>query len=299
MDQVDLLRVFVHVADMRSFIKTAKALNLPRATVSLAVQQLEQRMGARLLHRTTRLVQLTPDGQTLLERSRSWLADADAIDGLFRKAPTEIAGRLSVDVPSRIARRLVAPALPAFFERYPNVQVMLGSTDRPIDLVQEGVDCAIRVGPLDSTSLVARPLGALTLINCASPAYLARHGVPNTPEDLPKHWAIDYASAGGARIAAWEYRNGEQTINMPMRSRVTVNNAETYIACCLSGLGLIQIPRYDVQEHLEAGELIEVLPAWRAAPMQVSAIYPHWRHRADRVEAFVSWLISLLQSRFD
>jgi DNA-binding transcriptional LysR family regulator len=299
MDQVDLLRVFVHVADMRSFIKTAKALNLPRATVSLAVQQLEQRMGARLLHRTTRLVQLTPDGQTLLERSRSWLADADAIDGLFRKAPTEIAGRLSVDVPSRIARRLVAPALPAFFERYPNVQVMLGSTDRPIDLVQEGVDCAIRVGPLDSTSLVARPLGALTLINCASPAYLARHGVPNTPEDLPKHWAIDYASAGGARIAAWEYRNGEQTINMPMRSRVTVNNAETYIACCLSGLGLIQIPRYDVQEHLEAGELVEVLPAWRAAPMQVSAIYPHWRHRADRVEAFVSWLISLLQSRFD
>jgi DNA-binding transcriptional LysR family regulator len=299
MDQVDLLRVFVHVADMRSFIKTAKALNLPRATVSLAVQQLEQRMGARLLHRTTRLVQLTPDGQTLLERSRSWLADADAIDGLFRKAPTEIAGRLSVDVPSRIARRLVAPALPAFFERYPNVQVMLGSTDRPIDLVQEGVDCAIRVGPLDSTSLVARPLGALTLINCASPAYLARHGVPNTPEDLPKHWAIDYASAGGARIAAWEYRNGEQTINMPMRSRVAVNNAETYIACCLSGLGLIQIPRYDVQEHLEAGELVEVLPAWRAAPMQVSAIYPHWRHRADRVEAFVSWLISLLQSRFD
>jgi DNA-binding transcriptional LysR family regulator len=299
MDQVDLLRVFVHVADMRSFIKTAKALNLPRATVSLAVQQLEQRMGARLLHRTTRLVQLTPDGQTLLERSRSWLADADAIDGLFRKAPTEIAGRLSVDVPSRIARRLVAPALPAFFERYPNVQVMLGSTDRPIDLVQEGVDCAIRVGPLDSTSLVARPLGALTLINCASPAYMARHGVPNTPEDLPKHWAIDYASAGGARIAAWEYRNGEQTINMPMRSRVTVNNAETYIACCLSGLGLIQIPRYDVQEHLEAGELVEVLPAWRAAPMQVSAIYPHWRHRADRVEAFVSWLISLLQSRFD
>jgi DNA-binding transcriptional LysR family regulator len=184
MDQVDLLRVFVHVADMRSFIKTAKALNLPRATVSLAVQQLEQRMGARLLHRTTRLVQLTPDGQTLLERSRGWLADADAIDGLFRKAPTEIAGRLSVDVPSRIARRLVAPALPAFFERYPNVQVMLGSTDRPIDLVQEGVDCAIRVGPLDSTSLVARPLGALTLINCASPAYLARHGVPNAPEDL-------------------------------------------------------------------------------------------------------------------
>jgi DNA-binding transcriptional LysR family regulator len=299
MDQVDLLRVFVHVADMRSFIKTAKALNLPRATVSLAVQQLEQRMGARLLHRTTRLVQLTPDGQTLLERSRSWLADADAIDGLFRKAPTEIAGRLSVDVPSRIARRLVAPALPAFFERYPNVQVMLGSTDRPIDLVQEGVDCAIRVGPLDSTSLVARPLGALTLINCASPAYLARHGVPSTPEDLPKHWAIDYASAGGDARAAWEYRSGEQTINMPMRSRVTVNNAETYIACCLSGLGLIQIPRYDVQEHLEAGELVEVLPAWRAAPMQVSAIYPHWRHRADRVEAFVSWLISLLQSRFD
>lgn len=299
MDQVDLLRVFVHVADMRSFIKTAKALNLPRATVSLAVQQLEQRMGARLLHRTTRLVQLTPDGQTLLERSRSWLADADAIDGLFRKAPAEIAGRLSVDVPSRIARRLVAPALPAFFERYPNVQVVLGSTDRPIDLVQEGVDCAIRVGPLDSTSLVARPLGALTLINCASPAYLAKHGVPATPEDLPKHWAIDYASAGGARIAAWEYRSGEQTINMPMRSRVAVNNAETYIACCLSGLGLIQIPRYDVQEHLEAGELVEVLPTWRAAPMQVSAIYPHWRHRADRVEAFVSWLISLLQSRFD
>jgi DNA-binding transcriptional LysR family regulator len=299
MDQVDLLRVFVAVADKRSFIKTAQALNLPRATVSLAIQQLEQRMGTRLLHRTTRLVQLTPDGRTLLERSRSWLADADDIDGLFRKTPTEIAGRLSVDVPSRIARRLVAPALPAFFERYPNVQVVLGSTDRPIDLIQEGVDCAIRVGPLNSASLVARPLGQLTLINCASPAYLAKHGMPHTPEDLSRHWAIDFASAGAARVATWEYQSGAQTINMPMRSHVAVNNAETYIACCLSGLGLIQIPRYDVQHHLDAGDLVDVLPAWRAAPMQVSAIYPHWRHRADRVEVFVSWLISLLQSRFD
>jgi DNA-binding transcriptional LysR family regulator len=256
-------------------------------------------MGTRLLHRTTRLVQLTPDGRTLLERSRSWLADADDIDGLFRKTPTEIAGRLSVDVPSRIARRLVAPALPAFFERYPNVQVVLGSTDRPIDLIQEGVDCAIRVGPLNSASLVARPLGQLTLINCASPAYLAKHGMPHTPEDLSRHWAIDFASAGAARVATWEYQSGAQTINMPMRSHVAVNNAETYIACCLSGLGLIQIPRYDVQHHLDAGDLVDVLPAWRAAPMQVSAIYPHWRHRADRVEVFVSWLISLLQSRFD
>jgi len=290
MDQVDLLRVFVAVADKRSFIKTAQALNLPRATVSLAIQQLEQRMGTRLLHRTTRLVQLTPDGRTLLERSRSWLADADDIDGLFRKTPTEIAGRLSVDVPSRIARRLVAPALPAFFERYPNVQVVLGSTDRPIDLIQEGVN---------SASLVARPLGQLTLINCASPAYLAKHGMPHTPEDLSRHWAIDFASAGAARVATWEYQSGAQTINMPMRSHVAVNNAETYIACCLSGLGLIQIPRYDVQHHLDAGDLVDVLPAWRAAPMQVSAIYPHWRHRADRVEVFVSWLISLLQSRFD
>ncbi len=168
MDKLDQVRIVLQVAEMGSFIKAAHALDVPRATVSAAVQQLEAGLGTRLLHRTTRQVQLTADGVLLLERGRRLLAEADELDRLFRRRDRDVIGRLNVDVPSRIARRVVAPALPSLFRRYPKLQLSLGSTDRSIDLVQEGVDCAIRVGRLADSSLVVRPLGQFTLINCAT-----------------------------------------------------------------------------------------------------------------------------------
>jgi DNA-binding transcriptional LysR family regulator len=299
MDRIDLLQVFVRVAEAGSFTRAADRLGLPRATISTAVQQLETRLGSRLLHRTTRRVGLTPDGEVMLERARALVADMEDMEQQFLPAHGQVSGRLKVDVPSRIARRLIAPALPGFFERHPAIELELGSSDRAVDLVLEGVDCALRVGPLASSSLVARPLGHFTLINCASPAYLARHGTPRTPVDLPQHMAVNYASPTSGRAAPWEWQRDGETASLRMRSQVAANNAETYIACALAGLGLIQIPAYDVREHLVAGELIEVLTDARAEPLPVQLVYPHRRNLSRRVQAFAGWLETLLSDSLD
>jgi DNA-binding transcriptional LysR family regulator len=299
MDRIDLLQVFVRVAEAGSFTRAADRLGLPRATISTAVQQLETRLGSRLLHRTTRRVGLTPDGEVMLERARALVADMEDMEQQFLPAHGQVSGRLKVDVPSRIARRLIAPALPGFFERHPAIELELGSSDRAVDLVLEGVDCALRVGPLASSSLVARPLGHFTLINCASPAYLARHGTPRTPVDLPQHMAVNYASPTSGRAAPWEWQRDGETASLRMRSQVAANNAETYIACALAGLGLIQIPAYDVREHLAAGELVEVLPDARAEPLPVQLVYPHRRNLSRRVQAFAGWLETLLSDSLD
>lgn len=294
MDRIDQLRIFLRVAQCGSFTLAADQLALPRTSVSMAVQQLEARLGARLLHRTTRRVGLTPDGEALLERAHALVADVDELEQQFRPAAGALAGRLRVEMPSRIARRLVAPSLPAFFAQHPAVEVELGSSDRAVDLVHEGIDCALRVGPLAPSSLVARPLGELRLINCASPAYLARHGAPGTPDDLPGHAAVHYASPTTGRLAPWEWQQAGETRSLAMRGQVAANNVETYIACCLAGLGLIQIPAFDVREHLAAGELVEVLARWPAPPMPVHLVYPHRRHLSRRMQAFSGWLGGLL-----
>lgn len=169
MDRFDQYRVFAQVAEMGSFIKAANALEAPRASVSAAIQQLEVQLGVRLLHRTTRRVRLTADGEQLLDRVRPLLAEVDNIDQLFQASKRQVSGRLIIDAPSRIVRRLIAPALPGLLRRHPQLQLILGSADRAIDLVQEGVDCAVRIGTLHDSSLVVRPLGHIALINCASP----------------------------------------------------------------------------------------------------------------------------------
>jgi DNA-binding transcriptional LysR family regulator len=300
MDRLDRYRIFMQVAEMGSFIKAAHALDLPRATVSAAVQQLEEQVGARLLHRTTRQVSLTADGGQLLERLRPLLSEAEDVEQMFQARTRQATGRLHVDVPSRIARRLLAPALPALMRRHPGLQLVLGSSDRAIDLVQEGVDCAVRVGTLHDSSLVVRPLGGLALINCASPAYLREHGLPGQPQDLLHgHWSVGYASPRTGRELPWEWNgeDGPQTLAVP--SRVVTNNAESYIACCRAGLGLIQIPRYDVQHLLDAGELVEVLPTRRPASMPVALLYPHRRQRSRRLAVFIEWFEALMRPNLE
>lgn len=299
MDRIELLQVFVRVAETGSFTRAADRLGLPRASVTTAVQQLETRLGTRLLHRTTRRVGLTPDGEATLERARALVADMDDMEQQFLPARGQVSGRLKVDVPSRIARLLIAPALPDFFERHPAIELELGSTDRAVDLVLEGIDCALRVGPLTSSSLVARPLGHFALINCASPAYLERHGTPRTPADLPEHLAVNYASPTSGRAAPWEWLSDGEIATLRMRGQVAANNAETYIACALAGLGLIQIPAYDVREHLAAGELVEVLPDARAEPLPVQLVYPHRRNLSRRMQAFAGWLETVLADALD
>ena len=298
MDRIDQLRIFIRVAHSGGFTSAADQLALPRPTVSLAIQQLESRLGARLLNRTTRRVSLTREGEALLERAIALVSDAEELERQFHPQ-AEAAGRLRVDIPSRIARKMVVPALRGFFERYPAVEVELRSGDRAIDLVHEGIDCTLRVGEMSSSSLVVRPLGMLRLINCASPAYLAQHGMPESPADLPHHLAVNYVSPGSGRVSPWEWRNNGELNTLQMQAQVTVNNAETYIACCLAGMGLIQIPAFDVREHLLSGELVEVLHAWLPPPMPVQMVYPHRRYLSRRVQVFSHWMAEVLAPCLD
>ncbi|WP_027350667.1 LysR family transcriptional regulator [Halotalea alkalilenta] len=301
MDRVDQYRVFAQVAEMGSFIKAAHALELPRASVSAAIQQLEAQLATRLLHRTTRRVQLTADGSQLLERIRPLLSEMEEIDQLFQASHHQVNGRLKVDVPSRIARRLIAPSLANLLRRYPRLKLDLGSTDRAIDLVRDGVDCAVRIGALRDSSLVVKTLGQVALINCASPAYLRERGTPEHPEALRDgHLMVGYACATTGRELPWEHlADTGQTCHLDVSSQVVVNNAESYIACCRAGLGLIQIPRFDVQHLLDEGSLVEVMPAFRAPSMPASLLYPHRRQRSRRLTVFVEWFEALIQPHLD
>jgi len=287
------------VAELTSFTRAADSLGLPKASVSTAVQQLEKLLGAQLLYRTTRKVQLTQDGATFYERCKDLLADMDELQTLFQQAPQALRGRLRVDMPSGTARNLVIPRLPQFLQAHPQIELELSSTDRRVDLVREGFDCVLRVGTLGDINLIARPLGAFRTINCASPAYLRRHGTPQTLEDLAQHQLIHYVPTLGARSPGWEYPDGAGYASLDMPGALTVNNSDAYEAACIAGLGLIQVPAVGVQHLLAQGLLVEVLPQFPAEPMPVSLLYANRRNLSKRVQVFMTWLGGIVRQHLE
>ncbi|WP_035201247.1 LysR family transcriptional regulator [Agrobacterium tumefaciens] len=297
MDRIDLFRTFTRVVECASFTRAADTLGLPRSSVSAAVIELEARVGARLLHRTTRKVSPTQDGAAFYERCLRLIADVDETEGLFRQTSVGPTGKLRIDVPVRIGRLIIAPALPEFLDRHPQLDIEMRVTDRAVNLVEDSIDCVLRVGPLGDSGLIARKIGDLPLINVASPGYLSAHGTPCTPHDLGKHLAVNYASPSTGRVEEWEWIEDGQVRKLPMRGRVTVNSAEAYIACCTAGLGLIQIPAYDIRHHLEADELVEVMRGHRAEPMPMTLLYPHRQHLSRRLQVFADWLEQLLKQK--
>ncbi|UMR31603.1 LysR family transcriptional regulator [Massilia sp. MB5] len=298
MDQFRSMQIFQAVADSKSFTQAAEQLGLPRPTVTNAVQAIEQQLGVRLLQRTTRKVSLTVEGVVYLERCRALLNELEEVNALFLGSGKRPAGVVRVDLPERIAHLIVIPALPAFFAAYPEIQVRLGASDRFADLVGEGIDCAVRVGTLRDSSLIARRIGAMEQVNCAAPSYLAQYGRPQTLADLKQHYAVNFFSSQSGRDLEWEYLDADgQSHTVAMRSRVSVGSAEAYVASCRAGLGLMQAPRLGMEALLASGELEEVLPTWRAAPLPVSIVYAHSRHLSARVRVFVDWLADTLQLR--
>jgi DNA-binding transcriptional LysR family regulator len=299
MHRLDAMQAFVRVAEMASFTRAADSLGLPKASVSTAVQQLEAWVGTQLLHRTTRRVQLTQDGRAFYERCQDLLADMDEVQHLFVRTPQALRGRLRVDMPARFARHFVLPQLPAFLHDHPQLELELSCTDRRVDVVREGFDCVLRVGTLADTSLIARPLGQLRVVTCASPAYLQRHGMPQSPEDLHAHRMIHYASTFGGRPDGWEYWDGGQFTSVPVQGALTVNSSDAYEAACIAGLGLIQAPAAGLRALIDQGLLVDVLPQYRAEAMPVSLLYAHRRHLPQRVQAFMAWLAETVRPYLD
>jgi DNA-binding transcriptional LysR family regulator len=202
-------------------------------------------------------------------------------------------------MPAAIARTQIIPRLPEFLKDHPHLEVELSSTDRRVDLVREGFDCVLRVGTLDDSGLVARPLGYLHQVNCASPAYLAAYGTPRSLEALAAHRLVHYVGTLGARSPGWEYEEAGTLRRLPMAGTVTVNNSEAYTAACLAGLGLIQAPRLGMRPLIAQGLLVEVLPEARAPAMPVSLLYAHRRNLPRRVQAFMNWAAGVLQPELD
>lgn len=296
MDKVELLRVFARIVECQSFTKAAESLRVPRSTVSTSIKELEDLVGARLLQRTTRSVAPTHDGTAFYDRCLRLIADYDEVEGLFRASPSRLRGNLRVNVPARIGRLIIAPALPEFFAKYPDITLELGVTDRSVDLQVEGVDCVIRVGELADSNLIAKRIGDIAIINCASKDYLDRCGTPRRPQDLKRHHAVAYVPPRSGKAEPWEYVQAGEVRTIGVPAAIMIDNAEMLIACCLAGLGLIQVPAYDVRTHIERGELVELLPRHRPAPMPIHIVYPHRRHLSGRLQAFIEWVSELLRS---
>jgi len=290
MNKLEAMKVFVRVADLASFTQAADQLGLPKASVSEAIKQLENLFGVRLLQRTTRKVQMTHDGSLCYERCKNVLEEVDELEGLFQRGAEDIEGRLRVDMPLGVADHIVIPRLPEFLQAHPKLEIDICSTDRRVDLIQEGFDCVLRIGILTDSTLVARPLGTFELLNCASPDYLARFGTPRKLADLARHQLVHYVTTPGGKSAGFEYFDGQQTNFIPMAGPATVNNSDAYRSACLAGLGVVQIPRVGNQSLIDAGRLVEVLPKHRALPMPVSLLLPNRRHLPKRVLVFMAWL---------
>jgi len=299
MDKIHAMQLFIRVAELESFSRAADTLGLPKGSVSRQIQALENLLGTQLLHRTTRRVSLTQDGMVYYERAKDLLANLDELDGLFQSDPTSISGRLRVDMPVAVARNLVIPKLPSFLQQYPGIELELSSSDRLVDVIREGFDCVVRVGTLKDSGLIARTLGKLSIINCASPDYLARFGYPENLDDLASHAVIHYAVNLGTRPQGFEFFNGDATVWVKTGGILTVNSTETYHAACLAGLGIIQVPRVGVREALRAKKMVEILPQYRAEPMPVSLIYPHRRNLSRRVHLFMEWLTGIMKAYVD
>lgn len=293
MDRFQAMQVFTRVVDANSFSRAADSLGLPRATVTTIIQNLERLLQVRLLNRSTRRLSLTPDGAAYYERCQCILADVEETEASFREAARAPRGRLRIDVPAMIGRLVLIPRLCEFHERYPEVELAIGMTDRPVDMVREAVDCAIRIGALPDSSLVARRIGTFFGVTCAAPSYLERYGEPKTLEDLAHHRAVHYFSSLTGRSLDWDFVVDGQVTEVRVSGVVSVNDGDAYLACALQGFGLVQAPRFMALPHLESGALREVLPQWSPAPMPISAIYPANRHLSPKVRAFVDWVAEL------
>lgn len=292
MDLLRALDAFRHVARQGGFSAAADTMRVSNATVTTLVQQLEAHLGITLLHRTTRKVSLTTDGAATLERVERLLQDVQELEDGVRGATRASRGRVRVDVPAAYGRHVLAAALPRFFAKYPHITLELGSSDRPVDLVREGVDCVVRGGPVIDETLIARRLKSLSIITAAAPGYLRRHGTPRTPEDCRRHRAVNFFSPRSGEVFAFDFAQGERTIEVPIPHAVACNDSDTLLGCAVSGLGLVQTPRSAyVESLLRARKLVRVLPEWDCGTLPVFVLYPPTRHLSARVRAFVDWLV--------
>ena len=299
MDRLDAMRLFTRIVELGSFTAAADDLNLPRATVTHTIKRLEARLSTQLLQRTTRRVHTSRDGEAYYNHCLRLLADMDAVEADFREARVQPRGRLRIDLPAQMARMWLIPSLPAFFARYPLLELDIGTGDRFVDLLREGIDCVLRVGKLPDSGLVSRRVGTLEQMTVASAAYVRRQGMPQTLADLQQgHYAVNWASPTTHRCEPLEFMVGRKRREVIMPGHVTVSGVEAYMGCCEAGLGLAQFPRYRVAEGEANGTLREILPTMPPPSLPVTVLYPAHRQMPARLRVFVDWLVEVMAKQF-
>ena len=291
MDQMAAMRAFSRVVEVGTFTRAAQLLGMPKPTLSKLIQGLEAHLRTKLLNRTTRRVTVTADGAAYYERVVRILADVDELDGRMTLSQASPKGRLRIDISASLALLIMIPALPQFHARYPDIQIDLGVTDRPVDLIGENVDCVVRAGEITDQSLIARRIAEFSFVSCASPAYLAQYGEPRHPTELERsHFIIGYFSSSSARPFPLALRRGDEYEEINGRYIVAVNDGNAYVAAGLAGLGVMNAPLFMVGEHLASGALRPVLTDWINAPVPLYVVYPPNRHLSTKLRIFVDWI---------
>ncbi|WP_144063601.1 LysR family transcriptional regulator [Caballeronia insecticola] len=293
MDRLQAMEVFTKVVELNSFSRAAEALGLPPASATTIIQKLESRLNVRLMNRTTRKLKLTPEGAEYYETCVRVLAAIEEGEHAVVGSGKGPRGKLRIDMPGSLGKIIVVPQIASFRAMYPDIDLMIGFSDRDVDLVEDSVDCAIRVGPLQDSSLVARKLGSTDIITAASPAYLERHGVPRSLADLDGHTTVHYFSSRSGRTLDLTFVGADGTSEIKMRGSLAFNDAEAHVLAGVDGAGIIQAPRHIAHAHLASGALVEVLPQLRPRAKSISAVFPQSRHVAPKVRVFVDWVAGL------
>lgn len=298
MDQLSAMRAFVRVVEMGNFTRAAEVLSLPKATVTNLIQGLEAHLHTKLLNRTTRRVMVTTDGALYYERATQIISQLDELDTSLSNSHLSPSGRLRVEMAGAFADWIVIPALHDFHVRFPDIRVDLGVGDRPVDYLAENVDCALRGGVPADQSLIARRVSDVSMITCAAPGYLEKHGIPRHPSDLEEaHHCVGYFMAQNNRAMTFDFERAGEKLEINARYVVAVNDARSYMTAALNGLGISPLPSFMATDALAKGDLVRVLPEWRTEPIPLYIVYPPNRHLSNKVRVFVDWMVRLVADR--
>jgi LysR family transcriptional regulator for bpeEF and oprC len=294
------MQTFVRIVEANSFTKAAETLDLPRAALTATIKKLEAFLGTQLLQRTTRRLSLTPDGADYFRKCLEILQAVEDAEGTYRgQDGGQPRGKLRVELPGTFGRLAVMPHIAHFCRAYPEIDLVLSLSERVRDLTEEGLDCSVRAGVLLDSSMIARPLGRMSCITCASPDYLAAHGVPETWTDLHAHRGVMHFSGRTGRPYDWDFVVNGAVVTTEIHGAIAVNDAEANVSCALQGLGLAQVARYQVRPHLAGGALVEVLADTPPTSMPISLLYPQGRMSSPRLRVFADWLAELLRADTD
>ena len=295
MDRIAAMNVFVRVVEAGTFTKAAETLDLPNATVTRLIQRLEQDLKVRLLHRTTRSLTVTPEGAAYFERVRRLLDELADIESSTRQSHARPSGKVRVETASALSASVLLPALGEFREAFPDVEIELGVGNKYVDLIADGIDCAIRAGEVDEQMMVARQVGSFEFTTCATPAFMRTRAEPHSPRDLARLPTIGMITARGGRSQPFRYSNKGKVTEFALDHALVVNDANMYITAGLAGLGVMQAPSYAVHQAIEERRLVRLLQDWRTPTVPIHVIYPPNRYLSAKVRVFIDWVVEVFE----